>query len=202
MADVVLTLTEVTSFDPCNFSATVTTTTAAAFTQLFGSACASDPSGWINSVEEEPDRQKLRALLCARVSSGYGEFVFRCTGKGHRRTVRVSVVYDADVLGDATLVVVLHDLTDFRQRVEAQREAAVLRSVASSVSHDEKNAALEATEDTLRLIEFLESIWKQMQLQNTLVQKPMMTLVQAYNGVQAYNDPCAKAYNDPCASLQ
>ena len=169
VADVVLTLTKVTSFDPCNFSATVTTTTAAAFTQLFGSACASDPSGWINSVEEEPDRQKLRALLCARVSSGYGEFVFRCTGKGHRRTVRVSVVYDADVLGDATLVVVLHDLTDFRQRVEAQREAAVLRSVASSVSHDEKNAALEATEDTLRLIEFLESIWKQMQLQNTLI---------------------------------
>ena len=89
-----------------------------------------------------------------------------CSGKNMRaelrftrpnsevRTVRLSFVWAPEVTGTSVILVVCHDLTDFKERVELEKD----RELISTLQHEEKNTHLAQQEDAVRTIDMLGSI--------------------------------------------
>ena len=122
------------------------------FSTMFGVSANATPGAW-PSLCSEPSA--LSNLLSTKSPSHHAELRFG------RRTIRVSSGFAPDLTGDNVLLVVCHDLTDFKERVELEKD----RQLISTLQHEEKNAhqaqELDADRVSAMLLELESKLCKQ-----------------------------------------
>jgi hypothetical protein len=96
----------------------------ASFEALFGRPC-STKEGFL--FEHCLDQPKLSKMLRER-QNGRAELRF-ARPNSQVRTVRVSIMWAPEVTGPNVVLVVCHDLTDFKERVELEKDRELISSL-------------------------------------------------------------------------
>ena len=148
------------------------------FETLFGVPPTEDPGLW-PSLCSDPDA--LAALLVTRAKSNHCEVCFKY--RSWERTVRVSVAFAPDLTGDLTLLVVCHDLSDFKERIELEKD----RELASTLQHEDKNAHQSQELDAERVVKIVAELEEKLRVQRDIAHEYHPDWVDFYS---AHADSC------------
>ena len=110
------------------------------------------------------DREQLLTVLVRVEQSPHAEVRFVRPDKS-TRIVRVSTVYMPH--HDDRLFVVCHDLTDFKERIELEKD----KELVATLQHEEKNAHQAAELDAQRAVDFLGLVRQRMDDQRAVAAK-------------------------------
>jgi hypothetical protein len=103
----------------------VTSANAASFEALFGVRISDAEGFWPSLCADDETRGQLERILFEHAPDSRTELSFRRPDTAQVRTVRVSVLHPPDAeIGE--LLVVVHDLTDFKRRLQLKQDRELL----------------------------------------------------------------------------
>ena len=166
------------------------------FSKLFGVE-PTGAAGFFPGLCSNPGA--LLELLLQPTTTARAELPFLSPNESRELTVRVSTVHAPDLAGACTLLVVCHDLTDFKERIELEKN----RSVSAQMQHEDKNAHKSQELGAMHAMRLLGTIEQRLLAQRKAAKEFVgPELREVWHSFQAVHDESFKTLREVASVLE